>query len=106
MHRELFHQSVSDAHGHPTLLLPGYQLRHNHLTRIKHAVVAHDFHLARKGVDIEFDQASGGCVGRHPSIAALGRGEIDLAAFDEIIATGGDRKSTRLNSSHVAISYA
>src|SRR5690625_5263306 len=36
----------------------------------------------------------------------LGRAPLSAAAVEALVAAAGDRKSTRLNSSHVAISYA
>src|SRR5690625_7059280 len=41
-----------------------------------------------------------------PDLATLGTDELGDALFDLISSSGEDRKSTRLNSSHVAISYA
>src|SRR5207253_10227419 len=45
-----------------------------------------------------------------PRLSVLGRvgahDYVSLARFAHAVSTPGDRKSTRLNSSHVAISYA
>src|SRR5438874_11526135 len=43
-------------------------------------------------------------VGRRPHLAAAGDGQLRQA--DRVPKARGDRKSTRLNSSHVEISYA
>src|SRR5690606_41279689 len=43
---------------------------------------------------------------RHCLRAALDKSADDLAFFDKWVHPGLDRKSTRLNSSHVKISYA
>src|SRR5690606_40742841 len=42
----------------------------------------------------------------HPAVATVALGVRTTAQLDEAIATLRDRKSTRLNSSHVKISYA
>src|SRR5690625_628811 len=42
----------------------------------------------------------------YPAAIAVVIAVKGLGRFPELTATGGDRKSTRLNSSHVAISYA
>src|SRR5690606_41163159 len=41
-----------------------------------------------------------------PYVAQHGVGEVTFAASDELFVVALDRKSTRLNSSHVKISYA
>src|SRR5436190_15350436 len=43
---------------------------------------------------------------RHRGRAEAGAGATDLRAHLRIVALAGDRKSTRLNSSHTVISYA
>src|SRR5258707_8300894 len=54
--------------------------------------------LVAVGVE-DVDKAQAGAVRLVMALAMLGKGDIDLAVQ-------GDRKSTRLNSSHANISYA
>src|SRR5256885_4895940 len=57
-------------------------------------------------------QSALGRIARNPGHIELHRGQraadviVDLAGNAGALALGGDRKSTRLNSSHLVISYA
>ena len=80
---------MPDAHCQTALQLAGYEFRHDHLATVDQTVVAHDFYLAREGVDVEFDDAGSGRIGRHTGIIALNGRIVHAASLDEVIAAGG-----------------
>src|SRR5256885_14466773 len=92
-------------------LFPYTTLFRSHDARVEHAGHPHVLHVPplagdlRRDVDARHRRANDGVLAGALERRGLVDLQVELAIPDEL-AVGEDRKSTRLNSSHLVISYA